>query len=66
MSALILTQPSVQIIPLMTLPLPAIDPPVDIPISLSFPGMGIVGFYNGLYSAEGRVVSDLDWVDTGM
>ncbi len=63
--ALILTQPSVQVIPLLTQPLPALDAPADIPIALPFPSIGVVGFYSGLYSAEGREVSDLDWVDTG-
>ena len=63
--ALILTQPSVQVIPLPTLPLPALETPADIPIALPFPSIGMVGFYSGLYSTEGREVSDLDWVDTG-
>ncbi len=63
-SYLILTSPAVQVIPLWTVPLPAVDL-VDFPIAFPFPSVGMVGFYNGLYSAEGLEVSDLDWVDTG-
>jgi len=63
--ALILTQPSIQVIPLWIQLLPALDLPADIPIVLPFASIGVIGFYSGLYSAEGREVSDLDWVDTG-
>jgi len=61
---LILTSPAVQVIPIWSFPLPALDL-VDFPITFPFPSVGTVGFYNGLYSAEGLKVSDLDWVDTG-
>ena len=63
--ALILTQPSIQVIPLWIQILPALELPADIPIVLPFASIGVIGFYSGLYSAEGREVSDLDWVDTG-
>ncbi len=61
---LILPSPAVLVIPLWTVSLPALDL-VDFPITFPFPGVGTVGFYKGLYSAEGLKVSDLDWVDTG-
>ena len=62
---LIMTSPTVQIIPLWTIPLPVLTAPLDLPISFPFPSVRMVGFYNGLYSTEGLKVSDLDWVDTG-
>ena len=62
---LILTYPAVQVIPLLTVPLPVLAAPLDLPISFPFPSLGLVGFYNGLFSAEGLQVYDLDWVDTG-
>ena len=62
---LILTFPAVQVIPLLTVPLTVLAAPLDLPIAFPFPSLGLVGFYNGLFSAEGLQVYDLDWVDTG-
>jgi len=61
----ILTAPSVQIIPAWSIPLPAIDPPVAMPILLPFPSVGWVGIYTGLFTAEGAQVVELVWVNTG-
>ena len=61
----ILTSPSVQVVPLWTTPLPAVDPPVEIPIAFPFPGTGLVGIYTGLYKEMGSLAVDFVWVDTG-
>ena len=62
---LILTSPSVQVIPLWTVSLPVIDPPVDFPLSFPFPSVGTVGIWTGLFTAEATEAVDLEWVDTG-
>ena len=63
---LILTYPSVQVIPLWTSSLPAICIPVDIPtISFTLPSMGWVCAYTYLFS-EGIEAYDLACVDTGI
>lgn len=62
---LILTCPSVQIIPLWAIPLSVIDPPISIPISHTFPSMGWIGILTGLHTEEGVQIQALDWVDTG-
>ena len=63
---LILTSPAVQVLPLWTVPIPAIDPPqyIFIPIQ-PFPSMGWVGVYMGLITAEGIQAADFGFVDTG-
>jgi len=61
---LILTFPSVQVIPLWTFPLPAIEPPVDIPVSFSFPSIGWIGIWSGLLTEEGVQAYELLWVYT--
>ncbi len=61
---LILTVPTVQVVPLWTVQLPAIDPPIDVPVSFSFPGTGWIGIYTGLFTAGGQQAVDLTWVDT--
>ncbi len=61
---LILISPTVQVIPLWSVPLPAIDPPMDLPISFPFPAMGMIGFYTGLFTAGGQQAFELAWVDT--
>ena len=63
---LALTFPSVQVIPLWTVSLPAIDPPMDIPISFPFPSLGSIGIYTGLFTAGGAEAVILEWVDTGL
>lgn len=62
---LILTYPGVQIVPLWTVPLPVIDPPVDIPIALPFPSIVRVGIWSGLFTDVGIQALELAWVDTG-
>ena len=63
---LILISPSVQVIPLWSLSLPAIDPPLYVPISFPLPAMGVIGFYTGLFTAGGVEAIDLEWVDTSL
>ena len=63
---LILTSPSVQVIPLWSVPLPVLDPPLYIPISFPLPALGMLGFYTTLYSASGPEAFQLVWVDTGL
>ena len=64
---LIVTYPTVQIVPLWSVPLPAIDPPVEIPISFPFPfsGMGWIGIWTGLFAPDGSQSIELTWVATG-
>jgi len=61
---LILTVPTIQIIPLWTAPLPALDPPVQIPIAFPFQSMGMVGIYSGLFTTDGPKAAEFVWVDT--
>ena len=62
----VLTYPSITVIPLWTVSLPVIDPPIEIPISFPFPSMGWIGIWTGLFTAEGAQADDLDWADTGI
>jgi len=62
---LVLTAPSVQVIPLWTVPLPVIYPPVEIPVAFPMPSIGLVGIWTGLYTAGGPQGIKLAWVDTG-
>jgi len=62
---LILTYPSAQVIPLWTTQLPAIDPPIDVPVSFPFQSLGWVKIYTGLYAAGNPEAEELVWVDTG-
>ena len=61
---LILTSPSIQVIPLWSISLPAIYPPTDIPISFPLPSLGLIGIYTGLFTAGGLEEFQLVWVDT--
>jgi len=61
---LILTSPSVQVIPLWSISLPEIYPPIDIPISFPLPSLGTIGIYTGLFTAGGPQGVQLVWVDT--
>ena len=63
---LILTSPSVQVVPLWTISLPTIDPPATIPVSFPLPNLGWIGIYSGLYSGEGEEAVELVWVNTGV
>jgi len=62
---LIISFPTVQVVPIWSFPLPAIDPPIEIPISLPFPSMGLVGVWTGLITEEGVQADVFDWVYTG-
>jgi len=62
---LILTYPSVQVLPLWTAPLPAIDPPWALPMAFPFPSVGWAGIWTSLFTAAGPQAFDLVWVDTG-
>ena len=61
---LILTTPSVQVIPLWGFPLPAIDPPIYVPLSFPFPNLGLIGMLTILHDEIAVQAFDLDWVDT--
>ena len=64
-STLILTYPGFAVVPLWTLSLPAIDPPVEVPIILPFPAVGWIGLYTGLFTAGELRDADIEWVYTG-
>ena len=64
-TCLILTYPSVQVVPIWTVPLPVIDPPIYITISFPFPQIGWIGILTTLRSGGAAQLHDLDWVDTG-
>ena len=62
---LISTHAGIQVIPLWSVPLSVIDPPIQLPIAFSLPGMGWIGFLTTLYTAEGSQAMGFAWVDTG-
>jgi len=62
---LILTFPGVQVMPLGTVPLPVIDPPIDVPVTFPIPGIGWIGIWTGLFTEAGLQAVELAWVDTG-
>ena len=61
---LILTIPSVQVIPLWGVPIPVLDPLVQIPVGLPLSGSGWVGIWSGLFASSGPSIVQLKWVDT--
>jgi len=61
---LILTSPTFQVIPLWTLPLPVIDPAIDIPLSFPFPSLGLIGISSGLYEGSGFRITEWAWLTT--
>ena len=61
----VLTYPEIQVVPLWTVPLPVIDPPVVFPIAFPFPSLGWVGIYTGLFTAAGPQAVEVAWVYTG-
>jgi len=61
---LILICPTPQVIPLWTVPLSVIDPPIDLPVAFPFPQIGWVGIWTGLITEAGAQAIDLAWVDT--
>jgi len=66
-ASLILTFPTIMIIPLWIVPLPAIDPPIDIPIAFPLPSMGWITISSGLYADMDwqPEAYDISWVYTG-
>jgi len=62
---LILTYPSVQIIPLWSVSLPVTYLPTDIPVSFPLTSAGWAGIYSILYSEVELEAVKLAWVDTG-
>ena len=63
---MILTYPAINILPLWSIPLSTIYPPIDIPVEFPFPSSGWVGIYSCLTSESGMQVYQLEWVDTGL
>ena len=63
---LILTSPSVQVIPLWSVSIPAIPTPIEVPVAFPLPSLGWIGIWTGLSTAGGLQGSDLEWVSTGM
>lgn len=63
---LILTDPTFYIVPLWEIPLPVIDPPMDITISIPLPSLGIVWILS-VQGSETLPLEEyvLEWVDTG-
>ena len=61
---LILTLPKVQVVPLWTIPMEVVYPPIEKPIAFPFPIVGWVAIYSGLYSEGGIQADVLAWVDT--
>jgi len=61
---LVLTYPSTTFIPLWAVPLPIIDPAIEVPISFAFPQIGEIGIWTGLFTEEGMEVDVFAWVDT--
>ena len=62
---LILTNPTVEFVPVWSLPRPVIDPPVVTTYSFPYPSGGWIGVLTGLYVEELPRALDLAWVDTG-
>ena len=62
---LILFNPTIQAIELWSVPLPVIDPPMDIPIVFPNPSLGLIGIYTGLFAAGGPQAVKGTWFDTG-
>ena len=62
---LILTSPTIQVIPLLTVPLPPIAAPIYTQISFPFPSVGWVMIYSGLFTFGGLQADGVAWVGTG-
>jgi hypothetical protein len=61
---MILVSPAIYVHPLWQLPLPAIDPVMNIPVTFPCPSLGWIGVYTFMYTAEGVKAYDVEWVDT--
>ena len=64
-TVLVLTSPTVQVVPLWTVPLPLLDPPRGFPVAFPFQESGWVGVYTGLFTTDGPKALKIAWVDTG-
>ncbi len=54
------------LVPLFSIPLPALDQPISVPISIpGFPDLGGIGVLTTLTTADGIICSDWETVDTG-
>ena len=63
---LILIYPTTQFLPLWSVSLPVIDPPVDWWISYPFfPNLGWIGIFSSLLTDDGLQTYVFGWVDTG-
>ena len=62
---LVLIDPAVQVVPLWSISLPVIDPPIHIPVSFPLPSLGMVAIWTALFTADGPQAVELVWVDTG-
>jgi len=62
---LFLTYPYFQAIPLWTVPVPEIVPPMEFPVSFPFPNIGWIVLYSGLATGSGLAAYDMAFVDTG-
>jgi len=63
---IVLTYPAIQSIPLWTVPLQVIDPPIDYEVTFPFPRTGLVLAISGMFTVAGLKVLDYDWIDTGL
>ena len=61
---LFIPQPSMEIIPLWSVPIPQLYPPVSLPISFSLPPIhpGWLGVWTGLFTLVDLEDADLDWI----
>ena len=56
---------SIQVIHLWTVPLPVVDPSIELPISIPFPSvLREVVIWTGLFTAEGAQAIDFAWIAT--
>ena len=58
---LVLTFPSVQVIPIWTIGLPVIEPAMEVPVSFPLSVSGMVGLYSGLFNEGGLRASVFEW-----
>lgn len=64
-TSVILTVPAVQSIPLWSVPLEGIAPPMDLPVFFPFPSVGWVAIYTRLQTDGETGADEFIWVDTG-
>ena len=64
-TSLIIMCPIIQRVRLWTVPLPVIDPVIDLPIAFPFPSWWLIWITTGFYTETGAQVIDYELVDTG-